>query len=195
MRCSDVRLARLGRLDLVRRGAEVGRDHGGIALDLLRRALGDLLAEVEHDDAVRDRHDQLHVVLDQQHTDVALGVDALDQLGQLALLDRVGAGGRLVQQQDAGVRAQRAGDLEATLLAVGKEPARSLARAASPTSSSKAMRLGALLLLATLPRQAEHRRYRTGPLPGLDADLDVLQRGQRREQPDVLERPGHARGG
>ncbi len=51
--------------------------------------------------------------------------------------------------------------------------------------------LGALPLLAALPGQPEHRRDRAGLLPGLDAHLDVLQRGQRREQPDVLERPGH----
>ena len=37
-----------------------------------RRALGDLAAEVEHDDAVGDRHHELHVVLDQQDADVAL---------------------------------------------------------------------------------------------------------------------------
>ena len=135
----------LGRLDVLGRRAEVGRDHGRVALDFLRRALGDLLAEVQHHDAVRDRHDELHVVLDQQHADVALDIDPLDQFRKLALLDRVGAGCRLVQQQDAGIRAKCAGDLQATLFAVGKDPASSLGRVASPTASRiRAVSIGLL---------------------------------------------------
>src|SRR4051794_6012523 len=45
------------------RRAEIGADDGGVLLDLLRGALSDLPAEVQHHDAVRHRHDQLHVVL------------------------------------------------------------------------------------------------------------------------------------
>ena len=37
--------------------AEVGLDHARVLLDLVRRALGDLLAVVEHGDAVGDAHD------------------------------------------------------------------------------------------------------------------------------------------
>src|SRR4051812_18362728 len=38
-------------------GAEVGLDHGRVALDLDRDALGDLLAVIEHRDALGDLHD------------------------------------------------------------------------------------------------------------------------------------------
>ena len=38
----------------------------GLLPHLLRRALGDLLAVVEHGDLLRDAHDDLHVVLDEQ---------------------------------------------------------------------------------------------------------------------------------
>ena len=50
-----------------RRRAQVGLDHARVLLHLLRRALGDLLAVVEHRDPVGDPHHDAHVVLDQQH--------------------------------------------------------------------------------------------------------------------------------
>ena len=46
---------------------EVGLDDARVVADLGGRALGDLAAEVEHDDLVGDRHDHRHVVLDEQH--------------------------------------------------------------------------------------------------------------------------------
>src|SRR4051812_32036321 len=51
--------------------AEVGLDHAGVVLDVGRGALSDLLAEAQHGDAVGDRHDQLHDVLNQQDGDAA----------------------------------------------------------------------------------------------------------------------------
>ena len=45
----------------------------------LRRALGDLLAVVEHGDAVGDAHDDAHVVLDQQHRQPALVAQPADE--------------------------------------------------------------------------------------------------------------------
>ena len=44
--------------------AEIGLAHGRIGLDLARAALGDLLAEIQHGDAVSDAHHQLHHMLD-----------------------------------------------------------------------------------------------------------------------------------
>src|SRR3712207_6973039 len=41
-------------------------DHPRVAAHLGGRALGDLLAVVQHGDALRDLHDQAHVVLDQE---------------------------------------------------------------------------------------------------------------------------------
>jgi hypothetical protein len=38
-----------------------------VALDRFRRALGQLLAEIHHDQAVGQAHDELHVVLHQQY--------------------------------------------------------------------------------------------------------------------------------
>ena len=108
--------------------------------------------------------------------DAAVVVDAPDQLGEVALLRRVGAGRRLVEQQHTGVGAERPGDLEPALLAVGEGAGELVGPRARRTSrSSSSACAGALALLAALPRHPEHRRDRTGPLPRLDPDLDVLE--------------------
>src|SRR3712207_8280615 len=44
-------------------------DHGRIVLDLRRRALGDLLAEVQHRDAPAHVHYHRHIVLDEHDGD------------------------------------------------------------------------------------------------------------------------------
>src|SRR6266571_1122332 len=49
---------------LRRRLSEVRLDHPRVTLHVLRPALGQLLAVVEHGDPVRDPHEELHVVLD-----------------------------------------------------------------------------------------------------------------------------------
>ena len=87
--------------------------------DLLRQAVGDQLAVVQHVDAVGDVHDHVHVVLDQQHR-VADLLQVADEAQQLHALRRVHAGGGLVQQQELCIRGHRAGDLHLALLAVGQ---------------------------------------------------------------------------
>ena len=49
-----------------RRNAEIGGDDARIVARLGGRAVGDLLAIIEHDDVVGDAHHHAHVVLDQQ---------------------------------------------------------------------------------------------------------------------------------
>ena len=63
----------------------------GFARTSCGRALGDLLAVVEHRDVVGDVHDDLHVVLDEQDRDAALGAQRLHELAQLLGLLRVHA--------------------------------------------------------------------------------------------------------
>src|ERR1700754_1515227 len=69
---------------------QVRRDDLGVLADLGWQAVGDLAAELQHDDAVGDTHDQSHVVLDEQHG-VAVVADLLDQLDQRGLLAGVEA--------------------------------------------------------------------------------------------------------
>ena len=63
--------ARAGRSGIApppsRRAAEVGGDRPRVVADLRRRAAGDDLAEVEHDDLVADAEHEAHVVVDEQH--------------------------------------------------------------------------------------------------------------------------------
>src|SRR5439155_24636431 len=52
--------------------SQIRLDDQWILGDLVGRALGNLLTEVEHDDSVADRADGAHVVLDVQHGDTAV---------------------------------------------------------------------------------------------------------------------------
>src|SRR5688572_758914 len=80
--------------------AEVGLHDVGIRAHLLRRALGDLGAEVEHHHPLRQRQEEAHVVLDEQHGDAALG-DAADDARQPLELRGREPRGRLVEQDEA----------------------------------------------------------------------------------------------
>ena len=68
--------------------AQIGLNDLRVVADLIRRALGDDAAEVQHGDALADAHEQTHVMLDQQHGDVELVADAADGLGQLEVAAR-----------------------------------------------------------------------------------------------------------
>src|SRR5512139_1467392 len=48
---------------------EVDADHLPVLLDRKGPVLGDLLTETQHDDLVRDPHDERHVVLHEEHRD------------------------------------------------------------------------------------------------------------------------------
>src|SRR5262249_20799231 len=52
--------------------AEIGFDHLRIPRHLGRRAFGELLAVIEHDDAIGQAHDRLHQMLDDQNGDAAI---------------------------------------------------------------------------------------------------------------------------
>ena len=89
----EVAVAHLEMLDAEQRGhaaprsarcrardvAEVGLDHRRVAGDLARRAAGDLAALVEHHDALGERDDHLHDVLDDHERDAG-AVDVAHQL-------------------------------------------------------------------------------------------------------------------
>ena len=61
-----------------------------------------------------------HLVLDQQHGEVELVADARDQVANSIRSPWIEAGGRLVEQQEARLRCERARDLDALQRAVGK---------------------------------------------------------------------------
>ena len=88
----------------------------GLVLIAVRRALGDLGAEIEHHDAVGEIHHKTHVVLHQQHRHAAVA-QLTQQRGEPLLLHVAQSRGRLVEQQQQRVDAQRARDLDDALLA------------------------------------------------------------------------------
>ena len=100
--------------------AEIGLDHGRVALDLLRRAFGDRPAARDHVDALADPHDHPHVVLDQQHAAPEFCGDPRDQPHQLVALGIRQPGRRLVQQHEAGRHRERAADADQPLPAIGQ---------------------------------------------------------------------------
>ena len=138
--------------------AEVGLDDRRVLLHVVGHAVGDALAVVEHGDPVAQAHDQLDVVLDQQDGDARVA-DAADAVHEVLALGRVHAGGGLVEQQQARLGGQRAGDLDQPLLAVGQAGGR-LVRGGVEADQPQRVH-GASprrLLLAALLRQAETRR-------------------------------------
>src|SRR5204862_62122 len=76
------------------------------------RALGDDLAVVEHGDPITDAHHDPHVVLDEQDRQALFGTQLADEVGHLACLAVVHAGGRLVEQQELRPGGQGPGDRE-----------------------------------------------------------------------------------
>ena len=88
-------------------------------LDLLRCALGDLAAEVQHRDAMAQVHDDVHVVLDEEQIDAAV-IDLAQDIHKLAALTRVQARGGLVEQDELRRRHQRAAKLADLLAAIGQ---------------------------------------------------------------------------
>src|SRR6266511_2439926 len=177
------------------RHPQVSGDHLRVVADLRGRTLGDLLAELQHDDTLRHTHDQPHVVLDEQDRDTGLA-DLPDQLEQALLLGRVEPGGRFVQAEQDRLGRQRPRDLEAALLTV-RQVAGDLPRA--PLDADEAQQVHRLLfagpLLVPVPGQPEQGADHAGLVPGIGAHHRVLQRGHLGEQADVLEGTRHAQPG
>ena len=69
------------------------------------------MTAIEHEHAVRDLHDELHVVLDQRDRG-ALARDLLDQPVDLLGLHGIAACGRLVKEQKLGLAGEGARNLQ-----------------------------------------------------------------------------------
>src|SRR5256712_3409200 len=93
-------------------GPEIDLDDTRIARDLSRKALGDLLAMIEHHHAVYDAHQDPHDVLDPDDGDAQLLADPAQQVGGLIHLVLVQAAEALVGQQQLRRRGERLGELQ-----------------------------------------------------------------------------------
>src|SRR6185436_14348824 len=87
--------------------AKVDLAQAGIGADQVRRALGDHLAEMQRDDALREAEDDVHVVLGEQHGNILAARKLRGECHQRAALLGRHPGGRLVHQQQARALRQR----------------------------------------------------------------------------------------
>src|SRR6266542_3404075 len=169
--------------------AQVRLDHPRIPLHLGRSPLGDLLAIVEHGDAIGHLHDHSHVVLDQQDRHAQVGHERFQELHEGRRLALRHPCRRLVEQQQARLGPERARQLEAPLIAV-RQVARDLV-GVTPQAHALQQRLGALTELA-LDLTEARAAGEDIPEPEADARVHahehVLDRGHVGEEPDVLER-------
>ena len=92
--------------------AEIGFDDGVLPDHGFRRAAGDDMALVEDQDALGQRHDHFHDVLDDDDGDAHV-VDAPHQRDRRLQFGRRQAGKQLVEQQQARLGGEHAGDFEA----------------------------------------------------------------------------------
>src|SRR5262245_13175211 len=99
--------------------AKVGLDDAGVCAHLLGSAFGDLFAVVDHDDAVGDRHDDVHVVLDQNDGEPPRA-ELPDQADDVRALLAVHSRGGLVEQEHRRLGGERLSQLEQALVAIGE---------------------------------------------------------------------------
>src|SRR5437899_2699623 len=99
--------------------AKVGLLHGRVADDLVGRALGDPLAGIEDDDALREAHHRPHDVLDHDDRD-ALGVEPQQDGQDVVHLAAGEPGHGLVGDQQLGPGGHGAGQLQLAHLDLGE---------------------------------------------------------------------------
>ena len=146
------------------RAAEIGLDHRRVALHLGGAAFGDLAAKIEHDDPVGGVHDQLHVVLDQEHGRAAL-VDAANDARQPLRLLVIEAGGRLVEQQ--AVWAPRRAHARSRAGAAGRRAAAEARRSAWRRRPTNSISSRATRSVSASSRRAHRGRISAATRPAL----------------------------
>src|SRR6266850_2190049 len=169
---------------------QVGVHHRRVRADLVGQAVGDLRAEVEDDDTLRERQQEMHVVLDQEHGDATRG-DAADDLGEPCALARREARRRLVEQDEARLAGERARDFEQPPL---PERERGDAGIAQLAQADELHQLFSALPAAGLvaARGAEDDRPQGRAKARMRADQHVVDHGHAGERPVVLEGSHHA---
>ena len=100
--------------------SQIGFDNTGISTHLVRSAVGNHLAVIQHHDPLADTHDQRHIMLDEQDGDAELLPDKGNGLHEFPGFGIVHARCRFVQAEELGVGRQCPGNLQLALLSVGQ---------------------------------------------------------------------------
>ena len=135
-------------------------------------------------------------MLDEEDRDASLVAQPPDEPRHASGLVGVHARRRLVEEQEPGLRRERARHLEPALVSV-REVLRDDVTTAleADVLQERESELSGRALLAPLAWHAQDRLEGGRLHPRVVADHDVLERGHVVEQPDVLERPGDAEQG
>jgi len=156
--------------------------------DLARRPLGDRPAEIQRVNPVRNVHDQVHVVLDQQNGDPEFVADVEDETGDVLRLFLVHPGDDLVEQNDLRIGGERAGEFDPLLLAVGQRPDDLVADVLDLQELDDFLRaLAGEHLLAARAAEVKHRFQDTGLQTPVLAHQNVVHDRSVLEQCEVLE--------
>src|SRR5689334_10544119 len=91
--------------------AKIGGDDFRVVGNLLRCTFGQLAADIEHNDAVRQAHDGAHDVLDHQDGDPAFS-DTAQRMDHAFAFGRIETGEHLIEQQNARACRERTGKLK-----------------------------------------------------------------------------------
>ena len=158
-----------------------------VGSNLVRTAVSDDPAEVEHGDSVGEPHDEADIVFDEQHGDAAT-VKFADEILEGAALARSQARRGLVEQQETGPGDESARELHPALLPEGEAAGLPVDPLPEPDPSEGLPSiLEDLTLLAAMGARAEDRRGDAASRAGMCPDGDVLEHRQSREQPGTLE--------
>ena len=144
-------------------------------------------------DAVGEVGDHLHVVLDPDHRQFQLVLDAQDEAREVVALVAGEAGGGLVEQQQARLQRERAGQPDDLLDAEGQRTRMRVPHALQLHELDDAFdRLAMAHFLAPDRGQEQHLLQRVGGKARVTAGHDVVEHAHVREQLDVLEGAGDA---
>ena len=170
--------------------AEVGGNYIRIFADLCASAFGQFLAVIKHQDAVGEVHHHLHVVLDQHHRDTGIG-DLAHQMVDLDGFLGVEAGGRLVEEDQARLHGQGAGDFETLERAVGHAVGTGLGKLFETDEAHQLKGfLAHFIVAAPQCRQTQGGLDQVTVQSQMGANHDVLDGAHVHADLQVLESPG-----
>ncbi len=169
----------------------------GVGQHRRRLALGDLAAEIEHHDPMRDVHDHAHVVLDHHHRHLELLVQVDDVARHVLLLFEVHARHGLVEQDEPRLEGHGAGKLDALAQSVGQGAGRRLAHGLEVEEVDDLLHLPAMLeFLAPGTREpVQGARDEVVPQEVMASHHDVVEDAHVMKQGEVLERPADPQAG
>jgi glutamine synthetase len=160
-----------------RRRSEIRLDHQRIATDYLGCSLTERPALTEDVDPLTEPHDEAQVVVDDEHGASLVVTRGSDGLQEVIRLRLVHPRCWLVEQEEARLTCQRAGNLDAALLPIRQGRCRTVGDVGQAETLEKRWHLLRRALLRNRPH------------------FDVLQHRHLAEQANLLERPSHPASG